>query len=303
MGLIEGMASAAAWLATWQDFIEIRLVQKGIFAALILIGGWLLACFLERRVPWMRVSSRHRFVLQRIVKYTVFFFAITVALRVLGVNLGVLLGAAGLLTVAIGFAAQTSASNLISGLFLLAERPFVVGDTIRVGDTTGEVLAIELLSVRLVTADNLLVRIPSEALLKSNMTNMTHFSTRRLDLAIGVAYKENLARVREIALAVAAKNPLCLQEPKPQIWVMGYGDSAINLQLSIWCATSDLLELRSSVYENLKIAFDAENIELPFPHQSLYAGAATEPFPVRMIFTEESSSQSNASSNSPTERR
>lgn len=300
MGLIEGIAGTVAWLMAWKDLVQIHLVQQGIVAALILIGGWLLACFLERRMPWTRVSDQHRFVLRRIVKYTVFFFAITVALRVLGVDLGVLLGAAGILTVAIGFAAQTSASNLISGLFLLVERPFVVGDTIRIGDTTGKVLAIDLLSVRLVTADNLLVRIPSETLLKSNMTNLTHFSTRRLDLALGVAYKENLARVREVALVVAAKNPLCLQEPKPQVWVLSYGDSAINLQFSVWCTTENLLELRSSMYESLKLAFDAEGIELPFPHRSLYAGATTEPFSVRLVSAEESSTKSNTPPNSST---
>lgn len=289
--MMELTARFVDWLAAGKDLVAIRFVQNGILAALILLGGWLLVHFLERRLLLSRLSDQHRFVFQRILKYAIFFLAITSALRVLGVDLGVLLGAAGILTVAIGFAAQTSASNLISGLFLIVERPFVVGDTIRVGDTSGKVVSIDLLSVRLVTFDNLLVRIPSETLLKSNVINMTHFPIRRLDLSIGIAYKENIARVREILLAVAAQNSICLAEPKPQVFVVGYGDFAVNLQFSVWCvrecAKENFIELRNSMYEAVKTAFDAQGIEIPFPHQTLCAGGETEAFPIRLVNADE----------------
>jgi hypothetical protein len=90
------------------------------------------------------------------------------ALHQAGLKLGVLPGAAGILTVAIGFASQTSASNLISGLFVIAERPFVVGDIIRVAETTGEVLSVDLLSVKIRTFDNLYVRIPNEGIIREH---------------------------------------------------------------------------------------------------------------------------------------
>src|SRR5690606_3033117 len=128
----------------------------------------------------------------------------------LGFSLSVLLGAAGVLSVALGFASQTSASNLISGLFLIGEQPFQLGDTIKVGNTTGEVLSIDLLSVKLRTFDNLYVRIPNESLIKSEMTNLTRFPIRRFDLLIGVAYKENISQVRQIMQNVADNNPLCM---------------------------------------------------------------------------------------------
>ena len=204
------------------------------------------------------------------------------ALMELGFDLGVLLGAAGILTVALGFASQTSASNVISGLFLLGERPFAVGDVIRVGGTTGEVLSIDLLSVKLRTFDNLFVRIPNETMIKSEVTNLRRFPIRRVDLQVGVAYKEDLREVHEVLRAVADQNPLCLEEPAPLIIFQGYGDSAINHQFSVWASTDNYLDLRNSIPVEIKEAFDEHDIEIPVPHRTLYTGSATEPFPVRL---------------------
>lgn len=204
------------------------------------------------------------------------------ALLEMGFNLSVLLGAAGVFSVAIGFASQTSASNLISGLFLMAEKPFTVGDVIKVDDTTGEVLSIDMLSVKVRTYDNLYVRLPNEALIKSKCTTITRFPIRREDMLIGVAYKEDLQRVKAVLFDVANKNPLCLEEPKPVYVFKAYGDSSLNIQFSVWGSKANFLDMKNSMYEQVKEAFDRENIEIPFPHRTLYTGAVTEPFPIQM---------------------
>jgi small-conductance mechanosensitive channel len=220
-------------------------------------------------------------ILRRVTFYGIAGLFAASALMELGFDLGVLLGAAGILTVALGFASQTSASNVISGLFLLGERPFSVGDVIRVSGTTGEVLSVDLLSVKLRTFDNLFVRIPNETMIKSEVTNLRRFPIRRVDLQIGVAYKEDLRKVREVLMDVADRNPLCLEEPAPIIIFQGYGDSSINHQFSVWGQTDNYLELRNSIPLEIKEAFDTHNIEIPFPHRTLYTGAETDPFPVR----------------------
>ena len=204
-------------------------------------------------------------------------------LNAIGFNLGVLIGAAGVLSVAIGFASQTSASNIISGLFLVAERPFSVGDLIKVGETTGEVLSIDLLSVKLRTFDNLFVRIPNETLIKSEVTTLTRFPIRRIDLSIAVALKEDIKAVRKVLEKVAEANPLCLDEPKPKFVFLGFGDSSLNMQFSVWVKRESFIELKNSIHEEIKEAFDAESIEIPFPHRSLYTGSVTEPFPIRLV--------------------
>ena len=275
----------------WQQVITLftgERILSVLRAVLILAIGILLARLLSSgigRVVHEHVSRHHEILIRRAIFYLILILFLISALRELGFQLGVLLGAAGVLTVAVGFASQTSASNLISGLFLLGERPFSVGDIIRIGSSTGEVLSIDLLSVKLRTFDNLYVRIPNETLIKSEVTTLTKFPIRRMDLQIGVAYKEDIARVRETLADVADRNPLCLQEPPPLYIFQGFGDSALNMQFSVWATRENFLELKNTIYEEIKAAFDAAGIEIPFPHRSLYAGSVSEPFPVRIIDT------------------
>ena len=201
----------------------------------------------------------------------------------MGFKLTALLGAAGIAGIAIGFASQTSVSNIISGLFLISEKPFEVGDLIKVDDTKGNVLSIDLLSVKLRTLDNQLVRIPNESLIKNQVTNITRFPIRRFDINVGVAYKEDVSRVREVLLDIAKNNPYCLDEPEPLVLFLNFGDSALEFLFAVWFVKTDFFKLRNSVMQDIKERFDAEGIEIPFPHRTLYTGSVTEPFPVYVV--------------------
>ena len=268
------------------NFIQSDSVVNGLQALLLIVAGFLLARYAAKaaeKIISNNFSRHHAILFRRIVYWLVLALFATSALHQLGFSLGVLLGAAGVLSVAIGFASQTSASNLISGLFLIGEQPFQIGDTIKVGTTIGEVLSIDLLSVKLRTFDNLFVRIPNESLIKSEVTNMTRFPIRRFDLQLGVAYKENIAHVRDVLFEVAERNPLSLDEPAPAFLFTGFGDSALTLQFSVWSSTANFRALRNSLQEEIKLAFDAAGIEIPFPHRTLYAGSETPPFPVRIV--------------------
>ena len=251
----------------------------------LLLLGYALARLVSSilvRLSGDRVDKHRAMLLKRGSFYLIFILFFLSALREMGFSLDVLLGAAGILSVALGFASQTSASNLISGLFLVAERPFSVGDVIRVGATTGEVLSIDLLSVKLRTFDNLFIRIPNESLIKSEVTTLTRFPIRRIDIQVGVAYKEDLKQVRELLNEVADKNPLSLEEPKPVYNFQGFGESSLNIQFSVWAKRENFLELKNSIHEEIKNCFDQNGIEIPFPHRTLYAGSVTGPFPVRV---------------------
>lgn len=252
-------------LRTW--FTSAQLGRAA--AAFVVLGiGLLLARFAAAAIARAvsgRGTAQQVLIARRTVFYGTLGLAVAAALRHLGVDLSVLLGAAGVLTVAIGFASQTSASNLISGLFLIAERPFVIGDTIRVGATTGEVVSIDLLSVKLRTLDNLSVRIPNETLLKTEITNHSRYPIRRVDFDVTVSFRQDIGRVRELFLAVAAAEPRCFDEPRPQLTVRGFGDAGIGLQLSVWTLRENVADVGNSVQQAMQEAFVREGVELPAP--------------------------------------
>ena len=245
--------------------------------------------FLSRRIRSFiafKYSPQRGLIVGKAIHYIGFGMIIVSVFRELGFNLSPLLGAAGIVGIAIGFASQTSVSNIISGLFLITEEPFKVGDVIVVGEITGAVLSIDTLSVKLRTFDNKYVRIPNESIIKTNLVNVTHFPIRRLDIRLSVAYKEKISHVREVLKEIARKNPVCLEEPEPLIVFDGYGDSGINFLFAVWARKEKFLDLKNSIQEEIKERFDEEGIEIPFPHLSLYSGLATEPLPIRLIHSD-----------------
>lgn len=275
------------WSSMLTSYLTAERALPLLRAMVLLAVGFVLGRTLSASLPRLArkyLDAQQTMLVRRISFYLVFGLFLISALRELGFNLSVLLGAAGILSVAIGFASQTSASNLISGLFLIAERPFSIGDVIRVGTTTGEVLSIDLLSVKLRTFDNLYVRLPNEIVIKSEVVNLTKFPIRRIDLQLGVAYKEDISKVRQALLAVANENPLCLDEPQPLFIFRGFGDSALDIQFSVWAQRDNFLDLKNSILDEIKRRFDAEGIEIPFPHRTVEA--AGEPFPVRIVADE-----------------
>jgi small-conductance mechanosensitive channel len=259
-------------------------------ALLILVCGWIaarLAARVFRRYAELRLDAHHLSLCSRLIFYALIALFGVTAIHQLGFEISVLLGAAGILTVALGFASQTSASNLISGVFLLGEKPFELGDALRVGSDTGEVVGIDLLSVKLRTYDNLLVRIPNEVLIKSTFVNLTRFPIRRVDLIVGVAYREDLEKVIDLLLEYANGEPRCLEEPQPFCLVNDFGTSSVDLQLSVWARREVVRDLRSDLRKGIKALFDQNDIEIPFPHVSVYAGSRTEPLPIRYSREEE----------------
>jgi len=256
-------------------------VRAGVYVVLGIGLARLTAVTVTRATRHM--GAQERVLLRRLASYAVLALFLASALREAGFRFDVLLGAAGILTVAVGFASQTSASNMISGLFLMLERSIAIGDVINVSGTVGEVLSVDLLSTRLRTFDNLMVRIPNQTMVTTLITNYNRLPIRRFDLQVGVAYKEDLAKVEQALLDIADRDPLCLEDPAPLLIAMGFGASSINYQLSVWAKRENWLELRNRITREVKAGFDELGIELPFPHVSLYTGSVTEPFPVMVM--------------------
>jgi small-conductance mechanosensitive channel len=257
-----------------------------IRAALLVVIGLpavYLCARLAARAARDRMSAQGVMLLRKGITYLGIVIVLVSVLGQFGFQLTALLGAAGIFGVAIGFAAQTSLSNIISGVFLIWEKPFAVGDVVKIGDTLGIALSIDLLSVKLKTFDNQFIRIPNETLIKTEVRNITRFPIRRLDVFVGVAYKEDVQRVKDVLADIAHKNPHCLDEPEPLVLFVDYGDSALEFLLGAWFYKTDYILLKNSIMQDIKERFDAEGIEIPFPHRTVYTGAASDPFPIRIV--------------------
>lgn len=276
----------AVW-SSMTDFFSRDAAVSYLQAALMVVGGLVIGRLVSGLIGrLLKHAAQHQvLIFKRFAFYIILGIFVASALVEIGFDIRVLLGTAGILTVALGFASQTSASNFISGLFLLGENPFSVGDVIRIGTTTGEVLSVDLLSVKLRTFDNLFVRVPNEQLIKTEITNLTRFPIRRVDLQLSIAYKDDLRKTIEVLRGVADANMLCLNEPEPLFIFQAFGDSGLQFQYSVWAKRENFLQLRNSIQIEIKEAFDREGIEIPFPHRTLYTGMVTDPFPVRVVGT------------------
>lgn len=267
-----------------QIFVMERLGSLVRLVVLLLIGIPALYFLSKwvRKYATKKLTAQQAMISSKLVWYLGFIIIAISILNEFGFKLSHLLGAAGIITIALGFASQTSMSNIISGLFLIAEKPFEVNDVITVGEATGVVLSIDILSIKLRTFDNRYIRIPNETIIKSEVTNITRFPIRRVDLNVGVAYKEDIGKVRSILLDIAKKHPLVLNEPEPLIIFNGFGNSSIDFLFGVWAVKADWLAVKNNIAEEVKKRFDAEGIEIPFPHLSLYSGSITDPIPIRI---------------------
>lgn len=238
-------------------------------AALVLIVGLILIRITTRVVHKLmrknQFHSRTSSFTEKLTRYVLFTILISLVLHELGVSASVLIGTAGFLTVALGFASQTSVSNIISGLFLIGEKTFKEGDVIDVDGVHGYVLSIDLLSVKVRTFDNLLVRLPNEMLIKTKVINETCFAIRRADLQIKVDMAANLDEVRDTLMQVGKLNAICLEEPKPFFIVKGFGDGFVDIQFSAWAKKENYLELKNSIHREILQAFETKGIKMGVP--------------------------------------
>jgi len=237
-----------------------------LFILVVGVGSIHLVSFMVKRSLYKHLSRQSMMLILRTIIYTGYIGLVLMVIRELNYDLTALFGAAGVVGIVIGVASQTSIGNIISGLFLVSEKSFELGDVIRIGDKTGTVYSIDLLSIKIKTYENLLIRIPNQTVISTELVNVTKFPIRRLEFVIEVAYKEDLRKVKMVLENVAKNNPLCLEEPEPLIIFKEFGTSSINLNFGVWFEKANYLAVKNSVFIEIKEAFEREGIEMPFPH-------------------------------------
>jgi len=267
-----------------QQLLSTYLTHDNLIMAvriiLFIAIGFPLAKLLSKitgRLVQNKASLQVEILLRRFIYYTCVLLIIISVMNEMGFKLSALLGAAGVLGIAIGFASQTSVSNIISGLFLISEKPFTIGDIIQIGDTVGYVISIDLLSVKVRTFDYRFVRIPNENMIKAEITNLTRFESRRVNLQLSVPYTADLPRVNSILEAVAAKEPLALKEPQPTIQFDCFGESGIGIMFGVWGRNEDYVLLRTNLIIQIMESFRAAGIDIPYQHIVVMEGERPSP--------------------------
>jgi len=188
------------------------------------------------------------------------------AAATLGIEMTSFAALIGSIGIAIGFSLQGSLSNFSGGIIILILKPFVVGDYIEGAGHSGTVREITIVYTYLTTPDNKVVAIPNGQLSNSSIINYTKNKLRRVDFKFGVSYDSDIVKVKKIIADVVEKHEKILDEPESIIRLSNHGDSSLDFSVKVWCVTKDYWGIYYDLTEQIKEAFDKENIEIPYPH-------------------------------------
>jgi small-conductance mechanosensitive channel len=228
-----------------------------------------------------KVHGRDLEVIIKVVYWAVVIAAVFIIFSQLRIDLSGLLIAGGFASIVIGIASQSVVGNLISGFFLLVERPISVGDEVLIGSLGGYVEDIRILSTLVRTHDGVYTRVPNQEVFTSNITNYVAHPARRVEYSIGVSYGENPGRVREIILGVLQASPYALVHPEPEVNVSAIADDRLVLTVYFWTPSRSYTAARSAVLEGIQKDLVGSGIEIPPPrrHVSLTGGEETKGSP------------------------
>lgn len=261
---IEQISTFTKWV---KGFLTWDNLAKAIIAVVVLLLLWIVYRVIIhgiKRVKSEKMTVNRQHIIMRTVKYAYWILVLMYVLSLFGVKLSAIWGAAGIAGVAIGFAAQTSVSNLISGLFVITEGSLKVGDFIVVDGVSGIVDEIKLISIRIHTLDNQMIRIPNSKVINSNMTNNSYHATRRMTLNVSVAYDTDMPKALEALEKAPALCDKVLADPAPAVWYDGFGESGINMTVAYWFKSADLVAAKNQMYCAMKKVFDEAGIEIPY---------------------------------------
>jgi len=256
--------------------ITLTLVQIFLLVALLLGVFWISArtkSFLFNRLLVNSGLDRSlQYAVSQIVSNVVLVAGVFIVLDNAGIHLATLAVFAGAVGVGVGFGLQNIASNFISGLVILTERPITIGDRVEVAGVTGQVQQIRARSTVILTNDNITTIVPNTKFIDSAVTNWTYGDPRvRFRIPVGVAYGSDLDKARHALLEVARADSHVLHEPEPTVFLETFGGSSINLELVVWSREMSYRPRRFRSDLNFAIArkFREVGIEIPNPQRDI----------------------------------
>lgn len=250
---------------TWNNLFKVAI---SIVAILVFYTFYrIIKRIIKKRVA-VKMEPHNAQMLSKAISYVFYILMGMYILSLFGIDLKAIWGAAGVAGLAIGFAAQTSVSNIISGLFVVSEKTLKIGDYIEVGGVAGTVDTIGLLSIKIHTADNQMIRIPNSTIINNNLINYSRFPKRRFVFEIPIGYDMDLKYVYNVVSKIPAKCKSVIKDPAPLLFYDGFGD-AIKLKLAVWFNNGDLFAVKTEVYTEIVKTCREENVTIPFTHYDI----------------------------------
>jgi MscS family membrane protein len=276
----EAMTTHPFW-PIWQGLLYVGLVLGITFVAIAFIRA-VAAWYSHRTLGVAPPAGPRRFILvaTRVVRFVLFFVALTIIFEHFGIQITGLLATAGVASLAVAFAAQETLSNMIAGFVLLADRPFKVGDRIQLSDgQMGDVLDIGLRRTDVLSFDNTVISLPNSEIAKGRIINYSTPDAKfKIRAKIGVAYGSDLRKTKAILTDVMTSHPEVLKDPPPVVFFTDFADSALMLLMVCWVPDyRDQFRIRDELFMTIKDRFEAENISIPFPQRDVHLYAANDP--------------------------
>ncbi len=239
----------------------------------LFVGVWicrLIRKFVRRLMIARSVDITIQNFVNELLRWVLYIILFLTVIQKVGVPVSSFLGALAAAGVAIGLALQGSLSNFAGGIMLLILKPFRIGDSIEAKGHIGIVERIGMFYTTLIKFGNERVIIPNGPLFSDNIINYSQNTTRRDNIIVGIGYGSDLKKAKEILYRLAKECPTALQEPPAVVYVEELADSSVNLSLRIWSNTGNYLETRFYLIEQIKLTFDKEGIEIPFPQRDVH---------------------------------
>ena len=275
--LLEQTKNVLGWPVVKLGGTEITLWAVIYFLALVLmlfyLAGKLRSLLVNRVLVRSRLDLGARQAIGAITRYVILFLGLLIILQTVGINLTTLNVLAGALGIGIGFGLQNIASNFISGLIILFERPIRVGDRIEVSDVEGDVVEIGARSTKVLTNDNIAIIVPNSKFITETVINWEHYDGKvRFRVPVTVAYDSDLELVETLLLEAAAENSDVLKAPPPAIRFLRFGDKGLYFELRVW--STSLVHRKGTLISALNYAifakFKAQRVEIPFQQDEFY---------------------------------
>ena len=246
------------------------LIAIGVFVGALVIAK--MVTLNLRRSLQEKVSAEHLEIVIKVVNYGLIIVAILWILAIFKVNPSGLLVAGGIAGIVIGFASQSIVGNLISGVFLMLERPVKIGNQVNIEGHTGFVEDITIVATIIRTYDGLYIRVPNEKVFTSSITNYVGNVARRFEYVVGIRYSDDADRAVSIIKGLVEKQPFALKNPASQVFVQALGDNSVNIMVRIWAPVSEWYTLNMKLLWKIKKTLEEDGIEIAFPQRVVWFG-------------------------------